>query len=176
MPHKDPAVRAAYLRAWRERNRERAASWELEHRQERLARKRELHHIHRDRERVAFREYRAQMMGEFWAVYGHKLARGEFGRLYAAQGGACALCGAIRPARGPGCLQVDHDHETGERRGLLCKGCNGALGSVERDARTRRDSGWLSRAVAYAADPPLRRLRRAADGPGDTGRAKEEPE
>lgn len=39
---------------------------------------------------------------------------------------ACEVCG------GPA-LHVDHDHETGHVRGVLCRGCNTALGMVEDD-------------------------------------------
>lgn len=41
------------------------------------------------------------------------------------QQGLCALC-QKRPWKA-----VDHDHQTGRVRGLLCHGCNGALGNLE---------------------------------------------
>lgn len=44
-----------------------------------------------------------------------------------AQGGGCAICGTA-PRRRPLC--VDHDHETGRIRGLLCTPCNTALGAL----------------------------------------------
>lgn len=50
------------------------------------------------------------------------------------QGGKCAICGAsenpkggVRPTEN---FCVDHDHETGAARGLLCHKCNTAIGSL----------------------------------------------
>lgn len=47
-----------------------------------------------------------------------------------AQGHACAIC---RKPFGDKREHVDHDHETGRVRGLLCGPCNRALPHVERD-------------------------------------------
>lgn len=44
------------------------------------------------------------------------------------QDGRCALCGGL--PRGTKRLHVDHCHETGRVRGLLCIGCNRALGAL----------------------------------------------
>lgn len=46
-----------------------------------------------------------------------------------AQSGRCAACNDAHPD-----LQVDHCHETGEVRGLLCPNCNSALGHARDDA------------------------------------------
>jgi hypothetical protein len=46
----------------------------------------------------------------------------EFEELVRLQGGACAICGRPDPEH------VDHDHETGTVRGILCFNCNGGLG------------------------------------------------
>jgi hypothetical protein len=44
------------------------------------------------------------------------------------QNGCCAICGS-NDAGGPGKrFVVDHNHTTGEVRGLLCNNCNRALG------------------------------------------------
>lgn len=53
------------------------------------------------------------------------------------QNGVCPIC-RKRTKR----LYVDHSHDTGEVRGLLCNRCNIGLGYVER-------SKWLRRALAY---------------------------
>jgi hypothetical protein len=60
----------------------------------------------------------------------------EYDRLWAEQAGRCAnpACGFTSPMvmsdyrQG---LQADHDHKTGRPRGLLCPGCNRALGAID---------------------------------------------
>lgn len=42
----------------------------------------------------------------------------------------CAICGTDTP-NGMGRFHVDHNHATGEVRGLLCHGCNTALGGFK---------------------------------------------
>lgn len=57
----------------------------------------------------------------------------EYASLLKSQGGTCALCdrdSAKNPFNKEGKLYVDHDHETGEIRGLLCNAHNTALGLV----------------------------------------------
>lgn len=80
-------------------------------------------------------------------VYG--LAPGEYAALLATQGGKCAICG--RASGKTRRLAVDHDHETGEVRGLLCKPCNRTVLGHGGDV--------LRKAVAYLNDPPARRMR-----------------
>jgi hypothetical protein len=63
----------------------------------------------------------------------------QYDAMFEAQGGICAICG--RPGDGP--LRVDHDHETNEVRGLLCHGCNVAIGLMG------DDPDRLIAAVAY---------------------------
>lgn len=89
----------------------------------------------------------------------HGITRDELERLFFAQGGRCAICDSVAPIRGTGCLHIDHDHTTGERRGLLCFNCNRALDVMERAGPT-----WALRALTYLSDPPLRRIRRSSDG------------
>lgn len=51
--------------------------------------------------------------------------------LFTAQGGVCAICGKpeTKMFRGSvSSLSIDHDHDTGKIRGLLCSSCNLGLG------------------------------------------------
>jgi hypothetical protein len=61
----------------------------------------------------------------------------EYDRLLAAQGDRCAICGGVQlllNAHGePRRLAVDHNHETGVIRGLLCNGCNYMIGCAHDD-------------------------------------------
>lgn len=65
----------------------------------------------------------------------------EYRDLVARQGGLCALCET--PVSGKNC-HLDHDHISGHVRGILCAGCNLALGHVE-----SRGMAWVGRAFAY---------------------------
>jgi hypothetical protein len=68
------------------------------------------------------------------------ITQADYDNLLARQGGGCAICGK-RP--GKVSLHVDHDHASGEVRGLLCVGCNNALGQF------RDDEDLLARAIQY---------------------------
>lgn len=52
----------------------------------------------------------------------------QYEAMRVAQGGKCAIC---RGAPSRDRLHVDHDHGTGQIRGLLCEGCNLALGKFK---------------------------------------------
>lgn len=63
---------------------------------------------------------------------------GEYDRMYDEQDGLCAICLSQRSRLGTGAsrgdvLCVDHDHESGRVRGLLCQRCNRAIGLLGDD-------------------------------------------
>lgn len=62
--------------------------------------------------------------------------------MLAAQGGVCAICAQVpqRPC-------IDHDHETGRVRGMLCHPCNIKLPSVE-------DAEFMTAALRYLGRRP----------------------
>jgi hypothetical protein len=68
---------------------------------------------------------RSMHMARKKAKYG--ITRDDYDAMWTAQQGACAICGCnLRETRQ---VDTDHDHVTGEVRGLLCNGCNTGLGS-----------------------------------------------
>ena len=52
----------------------------------------------------------------------------QYDEMLAAQGGGCSICKSPESKRSGQRLMVDHDHKTGEVRGLLCNPCNAAIG------------------------------------------------
>jgi len=62
-----------------------------------------------------------------------------FEEMLASQNHSCQICKSKTPG-GSGNFHVDHDHETGVVRGLLCSKCNVALGLFQDDPETLRQA------------------------------------
>lgn len=71
-----------------------------------------------------------------------------FREMLAGQGGACAGCGVKYRHQLPAAdgWHIDHDHETGMVRGILCRHCNLMLGFAKDNPTTlRRAAEYLER-------------------------------
>jgi hypothetical protein len=87
----------------------------------------------------------------------------QYDELYAAQGGVCAICenpeskvgGRLRKAKLSLC--VDHDHDSGEIRGLLCLDCNTGIGLF------RHDPSLLTAAIRYLTRYKTKRNRSSSN-------------
>ena len=55
----------------------------------------------------------------------------DYVRMLEEQGGRCAICRTDEPGGSGSRFAVDHDHKTGEVRGLLCKNCNTGIGLLQ---------------------------------------------
>jgi hypothetical protein len=75
------------------------------------------------------------------------LTHAEYEALVIEQGGVCASCGVTPPAfPDRKRLVVDHDHVTGDVRGLLCPGCNIGIGHLgDSPARLQKAAWYLLR-------------------------------
>lgn len=127
----DPAATKDRVRAWQRDNRERHLETQRRRRQRPEVKSRE-------RDRYLRRKYGITLE--------------EYDAMLAAQDGVCAIC--RRPPTEGVSLHVDHDHENGARRGLLCFRCNNSLGDLE------DDPDLLRRAASYldAHDPEVAEL------------------
>lgn len=83
---------------------------------------------------------RASMCGpceyERWRVrkltYKYDITEDQYYKMYADQAGCCAICG-IHETKTEKRLCVDHCHDTGKVRGLLCHKCNTSIAQFERE-------------------------------------------
>jgi len=132
----------------KEKNTLKQKKWRAAHREVALARAKAYRETHKEELNAAHRKYRAankekcatyikaynkthaadlkkkNRMKHLKHVYNITLA--EYDQMLEAQSGVCKICGGIN-ADGRR-LTVDHDHETGKIRGLLCSQCNAGLG------------------------------------------------
>lgn len=68
------------------------------------------------------------------------LRQADYLDMLKSQGGACAICGTGDPGRGNKHFVIDHCHETGKVRGLLCNNCNRVLGLFGDSTETIRSA------------------------------------
>jgi transcription initiation factor IIE alpha subunit len=84
--------------------------------------------------------YRALRNKHRAKVYG--LTHGEVEAMLASQGGRCSIC----ECRIDLSAAIDHDHDTGQVRGLLCPKCNTALGLLDDNPeRMERAASYIRR-------------------------------
>jgi len=81
----------------------------------------------------------------------YRITPEEYDTMYKRQEGRCAICGDRKSSWQPGMgvkgrqlfLVVDHDHQTGRIRGLLCTRCNIGIGQF------REDPAIMNAAIQY---------------------------
>lgn len=108
----------------------------------RSAHTKELYHKNPERSRALNRERmqrnyspvkrRVQVMQMLYGV-----TPDQYAGLLLAQDGRCAICATGTPG-GRGNWHVDHDHDSGKVRGLLCTNCNVGLGMFKDDIERMR--------------------------------------
>ena len=67
----------------------------------------------------------------------------EYTVMYTTQEGCCDICGVAERHAARARLVVDHDHDTGAVRALLCGGCNAGLGQFKENPKA------LLKAITY---------------------------
>lgn len=82
----------------------------------------------------------------------HSMVKPTRQRILAQQKGRCAIC-EINVLAESKTTTLDHDHETGVVRGVLCNNCNGLEGKVKNAATRAKREGtyleWLEKLVLY---------------------------
>jgi len=134
----DPDALKQYQRDYRSKNREAIRARQLEY-------NRRYREKNRQRLNEYSRQYRKKNRDKQWEAdlkcnYG--ITAVEYYELLDRQSGGCAICGVQENKNGSR-LAVDHCHETGRVRGILCHDHNTALGKFRDDVRL------LKRAISY---------------------------
>ena len=95
------------------------------------------------------------------------LTQEQYENLFELQEHRCAICGAER--RSERALAIDHCHDTGRIRGLLCQDCNLGMGQFADDPELLEAAARYLRAGGVIHDESLRvppdtnRVRRTAE-------------
>lgn len=96
-------------------------------------------------------------------LYVHDLTYFQYQKIYEIQNGKCALCNLSLDEITP---NIDHCHSTGQVRGVLCRGCNISLGTIEKSLDSiesqlqflERQKNRLELTAEYLASPPFKKI------------------
>jgi len=102
------------------------------------------------RERARQKSNRPRRLPSNKIRYRIAITQDQYNELLEKQGGVCAICGKVETVKTRNgkirSLAVDHNHTTGEIRGLLCFRCNTRLAVLE-DDKTAIAQAYLSQAM-----------------------------
>ena len=76
------------------------------------------------------KEKKKSYMRDWKLMNAYGLTPQDWDDMYISQGGSCAICGTHQSNLKKR-LHVDHCHDTGKVRGLLCMSCNNGIGSMK---------------------------------------------
>ena len=127
MPFKTPEARKAYCKAYKQKKKEKAATC--------------TEFAKADKEKMRCYNLRRH--------YG--ITSIEYDRILASQNKVCACCYTSNPGGPHNSFNVDHCHQTGKVRGLLCHSCNVGIGHLGDTFQS------VSNAITYLSksEPPL---------------------
>ena len=119
---------AEKMRKWRAANPERAKAIQQKSDKKAWAEKKE-HMVAKHRKWKADNAARWSFLNRKSDLRKYGLTPEAYMDILASQGGVCAICGTNAPGgNNKRTFSVDHDHETGAVRGLLCVKCNTGIG------------------------------------------------
>ena len=144
MAYKDKEKEKKKKALWRETNKEKMSAWRKEYNDK----NRDKINASHKKYYMNNREKRVESSNARLLKINYGMTVEEYDALFILQGGVCAICGKpetafYKKASGVRKLCVDHDHETGTIRGLLCGKCNIAIGLMNDDI------GMLLSAIRY---------------------------
>lgn len=137
MAHKDPQARKEYQKQYRIKHKERLDAY-----------KKEWNIENPDKAKKHQKDYalkNTDKRASWQRLYRYGLTDGMFSEMIEDQNNECKICSrSFEETK----IFVDHCHDTGSVRGLLCPSCNTALGLIKDDLR------WLHKAKIYLTGNP----------------------
>lgn len=125
----------------REKERLRAAKWRSENREKAREISRRSNQKRRVENPEVIRAYQASYREQNREILSDKerqrrfgVTRQDYAEMFHHQNGVCAICSQPETATRLGrvkALSVDHNHQTGAVRGLLCSDCNTGIGKLK---------------------------------------------
>ena len=121
------------MKRWREGNKNHISEYQKKWREKNVVDiseyQREYHIEYRAREDVQFKNWERNLHRNY------NITPSIFNAMWDEQGGKCEICKQPMEPRGrkKSAATVDHNHETGKVRGLLCRGCNHGIGNLKED-------------------------------------------
>lgn len=151
-----PDYMKGYMKPYREKNgdkmREADRIYHAEHREERNAVRRQWAKDNPEKDREATARWRAENPDRVHDSYlkrTYGITLDQYRAQMEKQGHACAICKKKFEKEFDRSIHVDHDHKTGQFRGLLCQEHNTMLGLAQEDVQI------LLSAIAYLRSPFL---------------------
>ncbi len=127
--------RKARMKAWREANKDEIRAYQKQWREANKdsvnAYQRAYQQDYRNRKDVRHDTWVRALRNNY------NMTPADFNLMWAEQGGICEICKTPMAPRGKAknSVCVDHNHATGEIRGLLCRECNQGLGHMKDDPK-----------------------------------------
>jgi len=76
-------------------------------------------------------EHYSKRHRKYCLMQNYNITEEQYDEMLKAQNGCCAICGTDKPTGKWKVFAVDHNHETGEVRELLCNECNRGIGLLK---------------------------------------------
>ena len=151
--------KAAYMKAWREANKDKVRAnfqrWKEANKESRDAYMKKYLTEYQSRDGVQKWHWEKNLRNNY------QLSAEDFNDLWQKQQGKCGVCSVGMSPRGrtSDSVCVDHNHLTGQVRGLLCRGCNHGIGQLkdcpdvlEAAARYLRANGNYSTSISSSKE------------------------
>ena len=128
-------ARHAWIAANPEKNRKSKGQWNSRNKSAKAAMNRAWHVANRESAQAKTKDWKKRNPE---AMFKHSLKKygltpEKYRALFVQQSGSCAIC--KKPPTGRRGLCVDHNHDTGVVRALLCTKCNAGLGNFAEETR-----------------------------------------